>query len=298
MNLWIDTDMGNDDIMAIAMLVQYPQIKIQAISLVNGVSGVEKGGLNIQSTLNFLTIKTQLFKNNLITAYPYSLRFPTQDINRAEELTLLENLPLRNIKNIKRRNLTKLFANLSDNSTLFALGPLTNIATLIKNDLQLFKQKISQIILMGGGIYQGNVPPLRVAEYNIALDPASAKTVFDLDIPLCMVGIDATSQVPCEKDFQQESNKITPQNPAAAILKEMVINNDGDFDQFYDPLTAAILIKPTLVTKSVTQGIEVVTSGNKSGQTKLTTNGITTIPLKIDSSGFYKLLTELMKGNK
>lgn len=296
MNLWIDTDMGNDDIMALAMLAQYPQINLQAISLVNGVSSVEKGGLNLQSILNFLTMKTSLFKDDQITDYPYLLKFPTQDINRAEELTLLKNLSIKKAKSIKTRDITILLTTLPDNSTLLALGPLTNIARLIKNDLELFRKKVSNIILMGGGIYQGNVPPLRVAEYNIALDPASAKTVFDLDIPLCMVGIDATSQVPCEKDFQQESNKITPQNPAAAILKEMVINNDGDFDQFYDPLAAAILLMPSIITELITQGINVVTSGNNIGQTKLVPKGLSTIPLKIDSKVFYKLLTKLMKG--
>ena len=88
-NLWIDTDMGNDDLMALAMLAQYPQIKIQAISLVNGVSRVKKGLSNLKGVLEYLKLNPLLFEDTSIKIYPYKLEFPKQDINRAEELTLL-----------------------------------------------------------------------------------------------------------------------------------------------------------------------------------------------------------------
>ncbi len=295
MNLWIDTDMGNDDIMALAMLNQDSSINIKAISLVNGVSSVRKGLSNLKGVLEYLKLNPLLFEDTSIKKYPYKLEFPKQDINRAEELTLLENLPIKSLET-KADDLKNLLSTLPDLTVLLALGPLTNIAKLMQSSPDQFKKKVTKIILMGGGIEKGNVHPLRFAEYNIALDAEAAKVVFNFDIPITMVGIDATSQVPCTDEYKHRVKKLKPSNPAGSVLQEMILNNEGDFDQFYDPLAASLIIKPTIIVESITQGIDVVTKGSKFGQTKLKPKGQTSIILNINALEFYKLLTKLMKG--
>lgn len=296
-NIWIDTDMGNDDIMALAMLAQDPKIKIEAISLVNGVSRAKKGVQNLQGILQFLDLNPQLFEDKSVKEYPYKLEFPKQDINRAEELTLLSKLPIQPTS-AATLDISQLLQSLPDQSVLLALGPLTNIASLIKQKPELFKQKISEIVLMGGGIEKGNVPPLRVAEYNIALDPLSAQVVFDSGFPITMVGIDATSQVPCTEEFKQQVKSITPPNKPAAIIKEILVNNQTDFDAFYDPLAAAILIDQNLIRSSIKGTVNVVTNGANQGQTLFTADTSNVrIPLLLNPGYFYSLIEKIMKGD-
>jgi non-specific riboncleoside hydrolase len=298
MNLWIDTDMGNDDIMALAMLVQDPSIDIKAISLVNGVSRVKKGLPNLKGILEYLNQSPPIFEDISIRNYPYNLEFPKQDINRAEELTLLENLPIKPLET-KADDLKNLLSTLPDLSVLLALGPLTNIANLMQSSPDLFKKKVTKIILMGGGIEKGNVLPLRVAEYNIALDPEAANVVFNFNLPITMIGIDATCQVPCTEEYKQEVKKLKPDNPAGSVLQEMILNNEGDFDQFYDPLAAAILMKPELIVDSLSGQIKIVSDDPKKAKTAfISKEGNTTVPLLIDQMQFFGLLNSYMIGFK
>ena len=74
--------------------------------------------------------------------------------------------------------------------TICPLGPLTNIADLVTQRPDLF-DRIEQIVLMGGGHFEGgNITP--AAEFNIFVDPPAAATVFACGVPLVMMPLDVT----------------------------------------------------------------------------------------------------------
>lgn len=75
--------------------------------------------------------------------------------------------------------------------TIIATGPETNVAALLLAHPEL-KEKIACISLMGGGVATGNWTP--AAEFNILVDPESAKLVFESGIPLVMAGLDVTEK--------------------------------------------------------------------------------------------------------
>lgn len=77
-----------------------------------------------------------------------------------------------------------------DGITLCPLGPLTNVADVIERRPDLIA-KIDQIVLMGGGHFEGgNVTPM--AEFNIYVDPLAARTVFESGIDIVMMPLDVT----------------------------------------------------------------------------------------------------------
>jgi len=77
-----------------------------------------------------------------------------------------------------------------DAVTLCPLGPLTNIADVIDRRPDLIP-KIDQIVLMGGGHFEGgNVTPM--AEFNIYVDPPAAATVFRSGVDLVVMPLDVT----------------------------------------------------------------------------------------------------------
>ena len=74
--------------------------------------------------------------------------------------------------------------------TICPLGPLTNIADLVTRRPDLL-DRIEQIVLMGGGHFEGgNITP--AAEFNIFVDPHAAATVFACGVPLVMMPLDVT----------------------------------------------------------------------------------------------------------
>jgi inosine-uridine nucleoside N-ribohydrolase len=91
-----------------------------------------------------------------------------------------------------------------DKVTLVAVGPLTNIARLLKDHPEL-KSKIDQIVLMGGSVrvnYQGQPKP--EPEWNIKLDIPAAKAVFSSGIPLTVVPLDATYNLKFTDEYSKK----------------------------------------------------------------------------------------------
>lgn len=72
------------------------------------------------------------------------------------------------------------------------LGPLTNLALLIKRFPDVLDH-IHQVIIMGGGLTFGNVT--KEAEFNIHCDAESAQYVFDTVPKLVMAALDVTTSV-------------------------------------------------------------------------------------------------------
>ncbi len=78
---------------------------------------------------------------------------------------------------------------------LIAIGPLTNVAALLRQ-YPGEKKKIREIVLMGGSIARGYAPGSGpAAEYNIAADAPAAQVVFSSGIPILMAPLDVTAQL-------------------------------------------------------------------------------------------------------
>ena len=135
--------------------------------------------------------------------------------------------------------------------TIAAVGPLTNIATLLKVDPSI-APLIKSFVLMGGSLSGGNITP--AAEFNFYVDPEAARIVFDSNVPILMVGLDVTHKVL----LRESQVKIleAAQNPvsqaAAKIMRATMARikptNDETVVAMHDPLTVASLIDPSLIT--------------------------------------------------
>lgn len=294
--LLIDTDMGNDDIMAICMILLNPRFKVEGFTVTSGVSDAQIGTKNLLGILTYCTKDIPVAMGPK-RSFQTQLNFPQIDMQRAQELTLLADRGI-NINPALSEPLP--YADLIEQViqkpfTILALGPLTNIATLIQQYPQT-KDKVERIILMGGGIKQGNMLPELTTEYNIALDPQSAAQVFSSGIKITLVGVDATSQSPATLEFKNKLSKIKPQTKEAKIIQAIVLENNGDFNAFYDPLAAAILADLSVVTKSTTGTISVAQTGLNQGQTSLQQRpeGNVNAVLDCDSQKFYDQVLELI----
>jgi len=282
-NIIIDTDMGNDDLIAISLLLNKPAINIKAISTVRGVADLDRGTNNLARLLTFVG-RTDLPIYQGFSPAKQKIDFPKIDRRRANNLTLLKNISLPKLPS-KKVIIKKFNYKLDSPVSLLCLGPLTNIAKAIQG-----KSNINEIVIMGGAVFKpGNIPPDFLCEYNIALDPVAAKTVFSSNLPITLVATDTAKQAPAaNKQFLKQVLSTKPRTRKGKIIKSIIVNNRRDFIDFYDPLAAAILAKSSIITGTKKIKLSVTRNGQTNGQ--LNNKGNINLVTKINRLAFYRFL--------
>ncbi|MEK7129952.1 MAG: nucleoside hydrolase [Patescibacteria group bacterium] len=309
--LYIDTDMGVDDIVAICLLTQNSRYDIRGISLVNGVTTVQKGIQNAQRLLRALDVPCPIFVGANRTQQKSSIQFPQVDRARASSLDLLRDVPLPSKGSNPVLPITALPEWIKKESarvTLVCIGPLTNLPPLLRDPS--FKKKVQMIYIMGGALRcAGNVCPRFISEYNFRLDPQAAQNVLTIKLPIILVPMDATKYVPTRprlatgqtlrnlQRFYQVAVQIRPPTLAGRIMQAIILNNSSDFDYFYDPLVAGILIDPSIVTKLERFAINVRVKGQSIGKITTTIQRKPNIDVVTSVSGskLYKLILRCIK---
>lgn len=247
----IDTDTASDDAVALLMALQHPDIDVQAITVVAGNVPLPQGIQNAMYTVELCQKNTPVYAG---CAKPI-LRdlFTAEDVHGNDGMGDI-GLPLSGYTPAAGHAvdvLRQVIHTHANNITLVTLGPLTNIAVALLRDPEL-AQKVSHCYIMGGlGTGHGNITPL--AEFNIWVDPESAKIVFDSGMPITMVGWDISWKYATfnQEDADNIRNIGTPLAKFAvdiqATLNEYA-KDESDLAGFDlpDPITMAIAIDPTI----------------------------------------------------
>ena len=183
-NIFLDVDTGVDDALALLLAARSPNLNFKGVTCVSGNVPVD---LVVRNTLDVLEAAGA---SHVPVARGMDVPLLETMVNAAEihgknglggiELAKSASEPL-NVHAVEflRRELT----DVSDSMTIVALGPLTNIATLIRAYPEVVS-KIDEIVVMGGAIGPGNVTP--TAEFNIRQDPEAADIVFGSGIPILL----------------------------------------------------------------------------------------------------------------
>lgn len=135
--------------------------------------------------------------------------------------------------------------------TLVATGPITNVATLLR-DHPNAHDRIREIIFMGGSTERGNHTPY--AEFNTFADPVALQIVLDSGLPVTMVGLNLTHQALATRDLVDQMRAM-PHDVGQVAAAWMGFFGSSykkvwDFDAppVHDPCTIFQLIEPESVT--------------------------------------------------
>jgi purine nucleosidase len=116
--------------------------------------------------------------------------------------------------------------------TLAVTGPATNVALVLR--YPAIKEKISQIVIMGGGVtIGGNIKPY--AEFNFYMDPDAADAVLKSGVPVVLHTLDTTQQTYYSADRQQRIEALTPGPLAARLSAVMRITEALEMKNFGVP---------------------------------------------------------------
>jgi purine nucleosidase len=251
--VWIDTDAGFDDLLAVQMVARAGEIEVGGISLVAGNCEL-----------------AQVVDNAGRMAASFDWRFPiyagaskplAQDLETAAEILGRRGMRTagrwfdENRKPLARQNAVDAIASwlggLDQPASILALGPLTNLASFFRQHSDL-KTRISELVIMGGSTDRGNATA--VAEFNIYADPEAAAEVFAAGVALKMIGINVCRQVelvPTDVETVKASSGNRAQLLADLFAGYLSVRSGAGDDAnklqampLYDPTAAAALIKP------------------------------------------------------
>lgn len=260
----LDTDPGVDDAMAIFLALRSPELKVEAITPVSG-------NVPLEFTLpNALRLVEIAGRTDIPVAagasVPLVRRLITAAYVHGENGLGGVDFPAPKLKPVAE-NASELISRLvranPGQITIVAVGPLTNIATVLRADPEI-AHMIPEIAIMGGSLAGGNITP--AAEFNLYVDPEAARIVFDAGIPLTMVGLDVTEKVLLREEHVQmlERGQGAVSQAAGKIMRatlsRMRAGHDATVVAMHDPLTIASLIDPKLL-KLVDHYVEIETQG-------------------------------------
>lgn len=146
---------------------------------------------------------------------------------------------------------------------LLMIGPLTNLAMALRLSPSC-AAGVGQVTVMGGTLYgRGNVTP--TAEFNIFADPEAAAIVFAADIDITIVPWETCTAHGLAGDAVDRIFAAVPEGPIKTFSHALSNHaratiagfGGGDHFRFVDPLAAAIVIDPTIVTKSLEASVDV-----------------------------------------
>ena len=126
----IDTDAGSDDIMAISLLLAHPSIRIDAITVVNGLAHVDAGARNVGRLLDLAGRKSVPVFAGRSTPLRGNNEFPAEWRKISDDLPGVSLLPATRRPESKRAAdyLVEHLRAAREPVQILALGPLTNLA--------------------------------------------------------------------------------------------------------------------------------------------------------------------------
>lgn len=247
-HVWIDTDMGFDDLAAVLTVAHTPGWVVDGLSLVAGNAPLDVVTDNALRSAVFFDWTFPIHRGAdrplagpLVTA---------QNILGADAMKSAgRQLPLARAALAPGDAVTALGSYLdtrSEPAVVLALGPLTNIAQLLQQRPDLAR-RIGQLIWMGGSAGAGN--HTAAAEFNAAVDPEAIQLVLDAGVPFHMVGLDACRQVRVVAHDAQVLRELGTER--AEVLADLLLgyvsiaSPDGHLPMsLYDPTAAAALVCP------------------------------------------------------
>lgn len=280
------------DVTTLMYLAQHPDVDLLAVTLAGtGESHCEEGVANTVALLELVGLPDVPVACGRTSPIGPGNNWPAEWRERSDALVGLDLSTHSADLSVDAADLmADIAAQHSGLVTVLAVGPLTNLAAALTEHDDL-ADDISMIYTMGGAFDVTGNAPNHSAEWNYYIDPTAVEIVFDSEIPVTVIPLDATNYVPVTQDWFVELT-VHSTTAAARAVHDLLAATPGwelGFD-FWDELTAAAMLDPTLVTYE-DRTVSVVTVGEGAGRTQADADGATVrVALTADAERFEREL--------
>ena len=294
--LIIDTDPGVDDAIAILMAMAASEIEILGLTTVGGNVPLAR------ATRNALSLLQAASRSDIPVAkgasrplrgkFAYAPHFHGPG-------GLSQRLPDPANGPVEDGAVKFLYDQLTGErgeAVLVALGPLTNLAVLLR-ERPIALEQAKQIVVMGGAVNTpGNVTP--EAEFNFYCDPVAADIVLSSRLPITMVDLAACRQVKINREQALGLKSATPLGRLMLDMLQGWFRREPSREEFEfcDPLAMAIALHPAIATATKVDLDVGIEKDELLGATSETGGpGEITLAQDVDSSRFFALFGRLFE---
>lgn len=277
----VDTDAGLDDLLALGYLLAHPSIEVEAVTVAYGLVHSHRGGRNLARFLAACGHEHVPVHVGLLSPLQTTAPFPRAWRQYCEELPGLklpeDHRPLESES--AEQFLMRRTGSKSEPVRILALGALSNLACLTVHGTP----GLREIVTMGGAFgVEGNLlrtrdfnPPNATAEWNYFADPLAARMVLSSELPVTIIPLDATCNVPISPALIDLFNEST-QGEKARIVGQVLelIRPYAEHGVFFawDCLAAVYLTNPEVV-HLTDSAIHLTVTGAEVGTTRRCSTG-------------------------
>ncbi|MBI2686903.1 MAG: nucleoside hydrolase [Acidobacteria bacterium] len=283
--LIIDTDPGVDDMIAILSALHCQDIDLLALTTVGGNVSIEG------TTRNALRILARVNRTGVPVYAGLSAAHTAQHVHGGDGLSGCSwpDSPVPARPESAIGFLTRELTN--SGITLACLGPLTNLAAVLKAKPELACQ-IERVVIMGGGFgtysfragegvieSRGNVTP--EAEFNIYSDISAARVVFESGVPVTVVPLDISQRTLVSQVRLERLDPVV----AGILDRYFAFSRERwgtDAGPLHDPNVIAYIARPDLYT-AVRGTVTILPNGGTDFEAGA---GVHQVLLQVDAEGY------------
>jgi inosine-uridine nucleoside N-ribohydrolase len=255
----IDTDLDVSDIAAVAVLLLDPSLDVRALTIAptgTGVTTCASGRAVARYVLEQLGASSVPYACGRSDPGPDGLPFPPEWRTAADTGWGID-MPLQAQSDVPEAATDLLARAVAGSPTppwIVALGPWTNLEDAVAADPSIL-ERVAGIHAMAGAVdAPGNVFVEGFGaedrlEWNVAADPSAFNAVFDTDVALSIVPLDATEDVPVRQELLDrlaDAGDVAGANFAYELMLR-VPSRIGEGQQLWDELAALAFADPELV---------------------------------------------------
>lgn len=272
--IYLDTDLGIDDAIALAYLLASPEAEVVGVGTVHGNVAAEQAAQNV---LDFLHLAD---RDDIAVAVgapdPLTTGFDggapsVHGINGMGDLQL-ERSPRPPVVESAAEMLVRLAHEHEGRLRVVAIGPLTNLALALALDPGITALVNSVFVMGGAAMVPGNMSP--VAEANIMHDPEAAEAVFRAGWEVTLAPLDLTMEHRLTADQRDRlaSSAWAPNRAIAEMLGVYVKWYLPIFGEpevaLHDPIASALALETVTAASAPRVNVTVdATGGPARGQT-------------------------------
>jgi inosine-uridine nucleoside N-ribohydrolase len=237
--LLLDTDMGLDDARVVLSLPMQSCYQLSGVVTVAGAASASSGAVNALKLLAALGIDTVAVASGSETRLDGSTIPAPAWRTMAESLGGLQLPPANRAPEAVSGNefIRTLLNNTTRPVTILAIGPVTNIARIIKESPELIPTIRAVYVL--GDFNQ-------CQEYNCATDPEAAQILVNSNVPLVMLPEAALRRLAFNRVFLQRVEMLS--GPVGTMIATMMAQHSNQYSKLWDDTVLVASIVPQLFT--------------------------------------------------
>jgi purine nucleosidase len=273
-----DHDGNADDFVALALVIKSGKARVAAVTVTPGDAYLEPATRTTQLFLDRLGargVPVAMGHDEGANPFPAELRKAAASVLDVAALKAAQPSGANPVAAEDAPHYLARVLSRPGRYTILETGPLSNIAAALKLKPSIARH-IERIWIMGGAVRVGgnaNEPGYEqagsdgTAEWNLFNAPRAAAQVLASGVPITLIPLDATNKVPLTRRFVDQ---LGARPGAIARLSAQAwrtaLPSEGQSYYFWDTLTAAAMVDPSLVTLK-TLRVKVITQGRSQGRT-------------------------------